>query len=120
MTDSGNDRIQKFTCDGQFISKLGSYGSGPDQTGYSASLAVAPNGDVYIADQQNDRIQVFRQVPQHTESKAIIVAGGGPGDALWDATQMCANFAYRTLTYQGFGSKNIRYLSSNISRHYRE
>ena len=51
------------------------------------------------------------------DSKAIIVAGGGPypGNNLWDATQFCANFAHRALTYQGLTKGDIRYLSSNAS-----
>ena len=35
--------------------------------------------------------------------RAIIVAGrASAGDSLWDATQVCTNFAYRALTYQGY------------------
>jgi DNA-binding beta-propeller fold protein YncE len=31
VTDTGNDRVQKFTSDGKFIAKWGSSGSGPGQ-----------------------------------------------------------------------------------------
>ena len=49
-------------------------------------------------------------------TKAIIVAGGGayPGNNLWNATQLSANVAYRTLTYQGFTKESIYYLTSDI------
>ena len=48
-------------------------------------------------------------------SKAILVAGSGPfpGNHLWDSTQISANFAYRTLAYQGFTKESIYYLSSD-------
>ncbi len=43
---------------------------------------------------------------------AIIVAGGpDSGNRLWDATQMTANLAYRTLLYQGFTKESIFYLN---------
>ena len=50
-----------------------------------------------------------------TVDKAIIVAGGGPyaGNNLWNATEMCVNYAYRSLTYQGFTKETIYYISSD-------
>jgi hypothetical protein len=52
-------------------------------------------------------------VEEMSRSKAIIVAGYGPanGNVIWEATQKLANFAYRTLIYQGYTHKNIYYLS---------
>lgn len=45
--------------------------------------------------------------------KAIIVAGGGDyeGNTLWDATRMCASYAYSTLNVQGYDKTNLYYLS---------
>ncbi len=70
---------------------------------------------MYAADTYNNRIQVFTKAESIENSRAIIVAGGGsyPGNNLWDATQLCANFAYRALTYQGFTKDDISYLSEN-------
>jgi hypothetical protein len=68
---------------------------------------------MYIADAGNLRIQIFKQISLLENSKAIVVAGGGPIDNLWDATQMSANFAYRTLTYQGYTKESIFYLTSD-------
>ena len=49
--------------------------------------------------------------------KAVVLAGGGPyeGNILWDATRLCADFAYRTLSRQGYEKENIRYLSDDNS-----
>jgi len=116
VADTGNNRIQKFNSDGEFITKLGEHGSDPGQVSGLWGLSVGPKGKIYIADTFNSRIQVFSQEgPVSDTSKAIIVAGGGPfpGNNLWDATQMCANFAYRALTYQGFTKDTIYYLSSD-------
>jgi hypothetical protein len=117
VADYGNARIQEFTPDGQFIGKWGSFGSDLDQMNLPVSIAVSSTGQVHVAELFNQRVQLFKQFPQVSNSKAIIVAGGGPnaGDmsSLWNATQMCTNFAYRALNYQGFMRQNIRYLSAN-------
>ena len=70
---------------------------------------------IYVADSGNKRIQAFRKASFSSDSKAIVVAGGGPfpGNNLWEATQLSANFAYRTLTYQGFIKETIYYLTSD-------
>ncbi len=116
VADTGNNRIQKFTTDGQFVTKWGSIGSEANYFSMPSDLAVF-NDKIFITDLNNNRIQVFNQVSLSTNNKAIIVAAGGPfdGNNLWDATQMSASFAYRTLTYQGFTKNTIKYLSSDIN-----
>jgi sugar lactone lactonase YvrE len=113
-----NNRMQKFTSDGLFITRIGTaysmQGSEPGRFYMPYDVCIGADGRVYITDNQNRRIQVFRKVELQSNNKAIIVAGGGAylGNDLWDATQMSANFAYRTLTYQGFTKESIHYLSS--------
>lgn len=74
VTDQSNSRIQKFklttpcptgttqvnlgVC---FITKWGTFGSGNGQFNASYGVAVDSSGNVYVADQQNHRIQKFRQ-----------------------------------------------------------
>ena len=116
VADKANNRIQKFTPDGEFISQFGSLGSGPGQFNTPTDIAVSPDGKIYVADSKNHRIQVFSQKDYLSDvKKAIIVAGGGDyqGNTLWGATQMCANYAYRALIYQGFDKQTIHYLSSD-------
>ncbi len=117
VTDKNNHRILKFKPDGEFITKWGEEGSYLGQLKFPGAGAVDQNGLFYIADNYNHRIQVFRKVDLSSNNKAIIVAGGGPfpGNRLWSPTQMCANFAYRTLSYQGFDKSSIYYLSSDKS-----
>jgi len=42
-----------------FISKFGSYGSGDGQFDFSHGITFNSNGDIYIADSHNNRIQTF-------------------------------------------------------------
>ena len=110
-----NERIQQFTLDGQFVEVWGKKGDGPGEMSWPQGLAVISDSKIYIADTRNNRIQILSSDTISPNIKAIIVAGGGPfsGNNLWDATQLCANFAYRVMTYQGFTKASINYLSSD-------
>ena len=63
IADTGYDRIQKFTPEGEFVSKWGTEGTGPGQFQSPINIAVAPDGSVYVAGTGNDRIQRFLPGP---------------------------------------------------------
>lgn len=107
--------IMKFTPDGDFIDEYLEPGSGPGQFVRPHDLAVAANGKLYVVDHDHNRLQAFKKVDTLPNDRAIVLAGGGPypSNNLWDATQMCANFAYRTLTMQGYTKENIFYLTAD-------
>ena len=116
VADRGNHRIQKFTPNGDFIKKWGTQGSGEGQFLGPLSVCVGPDNRVYVGDVL--RVQVFSNgepTPLPGTSKAIIIAGGGPYEQnnIWDATRMCANYAYRALNYQGYSKENLYYLSAD-------
>ncbi len=115
VAETGRHRIRKFTPDGELISEWGELGTYPGQMNYPCDLVISPDGRAYVADTYNHRIQIFRKISVQINNKALIVAGGGPypGNHLWAATEMNANFVYRTLRYQGIAKENISYLSSD-------
>jgi DNA-binding beta-propeller fold protein YncE len=53
------DRIQKFTGDGELLTFWGETGSGTNQLREPAGLEVHTDGNVYVAEWHNMRIQVF-------------------------------------------------------------
>jgi sugar lactone lactonase YvrE len=55
----GNSRVVKYDKDGIFIAQVGSKGSAPGQFNLPHTLAVDANGNVYVGDRSNRRIQVF-------------------------------------------------------------
>ena len=60
VVDHYNDRIQKFTSDGQFLTAVGTCGTGPLQFSGPSGIAVScSNNKVYIADEDNNRVQVL-------------------------------------------------------------
>jgi streptogramin lyase len=60
VADSGNDRVQKFTPEGEFVAKWGTTGGGNSQFTEPSGIDVGPNEAVYAADYVADgRIQMF-------------------------------------------------------------
>ena len=59
VAELSNHGISIFTLEGQLMHTIGSQGSGPGQFYIPSAPAFSTDGDMYIADQDNHRIQVF-------------------------------------------------------------
>jgi DNA-binding beta-propeller fold protein YncE len=59
VVDQDNFKIVKFTNDGKFITKWGSYGCGDGQFREHHGIAVDSHDNIYVVDSQNERIQKF-------------------------------------------------------------
>ncbi len=59
VVDSNNNRIQKFSANGNFVTSWGLYGTGDGQFSYPYGIAVDASGNVYVADWGNNRVQKF-------------------------------------------------------------
>jgi DNA-binding beta-propeller fold protein YncE len=57
--DYANNRIQKFTSNGIYLTQWGSAGLGQGQFANPNYLAVDSLGNVYVVDRNNSRIEVF-------------------------------------------------------------
>lgn len=57
VVDQGNSRVQRFTTGGVFLDAFGSPGAGPGEFDNPWGIAVGPEGDLWIADWRNDRVQ---------------------------------------------------------------
>src|SRR5262249_11385983 len=55
----GNARIHKFSADGRFMLSWGEPGNGPGQFAIPHGIAVNSDGEVFVADRENHRIQIF-------------------------------------------------------------
>lgn len=54
-----NTRIARFSAEGRFLGQWGTPGKGPGQFNTPHGIAIDAAGKVYVADRQNDRVQVF-------------------------------------------------------------
>jgi DNA-binding beta-propeller fold protein YncE len=59
VADTGNDRIQKFSMEGEPLQVIGEAGSDEGEFDSPAAAAVSPKGNIVVADTDNQRIQVF-------------------------------------------------------------
>lgn len=65
MVDTDNNRIQKFTSNGEFLAKW-------DWPNLPFGIAADLDRNVYVADTGNNRIQRFAQVPLSTDTTAPV------------------------------------------------
>jgi len=61
VADFYNNRIQKFSSDGTFLTQFGVKGSAEGQLNYAIAVAVADDGAVFVADFGNNRIEKWQQ-----------------------------------------------------------
>jgi len=59
ILDTGNDRIQKFDRNGEYISTLGRKGQGPGEFNIPTVLCLDSGLNLHVLDFRNRRIQVF-------------------------------------------------------------
>lgn len=73
VADSGADEIKVF-ADGLFVRRFGTHGRAAGQFDFPVSVALGAAGEIFVADQNNDRVQVF------DDSGAFVRCfGGNPG-----------------------------------------
>ena len=61
VVDRGNNTIHKFRLDGTRVLSFGTTGSGPRQMDHPEDVAVDPEGNVYVADFRNNRVQKLKR-----------------------------------------------------------
>jgi NHL repeat len=103
VTDSGNNRIQKFDSNGNFITKWGTNGTGDGQFNAPLSTAIDSSGKVYVADFRNNRIQVFSIAngtsPNTTALAASNTINSNNTASPQEQQSVAANFSYENTTY---------------------
>jgi len=57
----GNNRIVKFSSDGTYLKEWGSTGYAPGEFRQVHAIAIDERGRLFVADRQNNRIQIFNQ-----------------------------------------------------------
>ncbi len=63
--DVANGRVLELSLDGTVFDEIGGPGSGDGQLSLPQGVAVDALGNVFVADSQNHRIQIFNNLPSH-------------------------------------------------------
>lgn len=74
VTDSLNNRVQKFSKSGDFILAFGRYGTGEGEFNRPWGITVDGDGAVYVVDWGNHRVQKF------SADGTYLMSFGGPGE----------------------------------------
>ncbi|MFH1724591.1 MAG: SMP-30/gluconolactonase/LRE family protein, partial [Elusimicrobiota bacterium] len=100
LTDAGNpldpgqnnSRVQKFDAAGGLLTTWGTLGTDAGEFRYARDAAVGPDGRVYVADNENNRVQVFgagapppvahAQAVETQEDAAVAITLTGTGQGL--------------------------------------
>ena len=59
IADTWNHRISIYTMQGQCVRHIGEHGSGPGQFDHPSAVTFSPDGDMYVAEWNNCRVQVL-------------------------------------------------------------
>jgi DNA-binding beta-propeller fold protein YncE len=63
--DNGNNRVMKFTSDGQFIMSWGQTGYAPGEFRALHAIEMDSRGRIFVGDRSNNRVQIFDQEGTH-------------------------------------------------------
>jgi YD repeat-containing protein len=63
VVDAKDDRVEEFMSSGGFVAAYGAKGTGNGQFVEPEGVAVNAAGDVYVADSENDRVEMWEPVP---------------------------------------------------------
>ena len=77
VVDSSNNRIEKFTSSGGFLTAWGGSGSGNGQFSIPGHLSPDSTGDVYVSDTYNNRVQEFTSSGTFLTSFGTVGSGNG-------------------------------------------
>lgn len=66
VADPGNDRVEVFKPEGAFLATFSAKGKGTGQLETPQGVAVAANGNAYVTDSENNRVEEWEGPPQET------------------------------------------------------
>jgi DNA-binding beta-propeller fold protein YncE len=105
----GHSRVVRLSKEGAYLGEWGGPGTGPGQFHFAHGAAVDSRGRVYVADRENNRIQIFdregRFLKEWTHLGSPMSIQIGPGDQLW---VLGDDSALEILTYDSLAGRVMR------------
>jgi hypothetical protein len=59
IADTGNNRVEKFNSEGEFLSQFGKEGAGNGEFKSPKGIAIGPSDSIWVVDSGNDRVEKF-------------------------------------------------------------
>ncbi len=75
--DTGNNRVEKFNANGEYLTAFGSMGSGNGQLKHPTALAIDAKGNIWVADAGNSRVQKFNEKGEYISQLGSYGTGNG-------------------------------------------
>lgn len=109
VTEAGNNRVQKFDSNGNFLMKFGSGGTGDGQFQAPKGIAVDSGGNIYVTDFSNHRVQKF-----DSEGNFLLKFGtSGSGDGQFNQPVSIAIDSVGNLYVADTGNNRVQKFDSN-------
>ncbi|MBM4122297.1 MAG: hypothetical protein FJ249_06870 [Nitrospira sp.] len=87
VTDTGNQRVQKFDREGNFITQWGGFGGGDGQFNFPYGIVVDARGSVFVVDSGNTRVEQFMPSEEGSERLQEEAESSSLGDKAAEATR---------------------------------
>ncbi|WP_300613585.1 NHL repeat-containing protein, partial [Trebonia sp.] len=101
VADTGSDRVVELSPSGTVLTSFGAAGSGDGQLDQPVALAVsADGGTVYVADQDNNRIEEFTAAGSYAGSISVPTPAGVALDASGDIWVSSPSYAAGNQVYE--------------------
>ena len=77
VTDTGDNRVEKFDSSGNYLSYFGSSGSGNAKLSSPSGIDLGPSNKIYVADSGNNRIEIFNSNGTYNSQFGSLGSGNG-------------------------------------------
>jgi hypothetical protein len=109
VADPGNDRVQKFSAAGAYVSQFGTSGAGNGQLSKPIAVGVDPNdGAVYVVDNRNYRVQKFSSAGAYVSQFGEAGEGDGQFGTDRGPTRIGVDSAGRVYVLDQDGSRRVQ------------
>ena len=109
LVDHRNHRVQRFTKDGRYLSKWGSFGDGDGQFNLPWGIAQDRDRNLYVADWRNDRIQKF-----NSDGEFLAKYGGsGTGEGRFNRPSGVAVDSEGNIYVADWGNQRLQVLDAD-------
>jgi sugar lactone lactonase YvrE len=77
ILDTNNNRVEKFSSSGAYVSQFGTVGSGNGQLRAPRGIAIDGSGNIWVADTENNRVEKFSSSGAYVSQFGTVGSGNG-------------------------------------------